>query len=175
MKRRKAEGKDNSALHPVCTIMVGRTDDWIKDTVKAMGITIDPLALELSGVAVFKRAYALYRERGYRTRLLAAAYRNSYHLTEFVGGDVSMTIPPPWIRKFVKSDIMIANRMDIPVDAGMLSLLRKHVPDFNRAYDADGMKPEEFDEYGATKKTLTQFLNGYDKMVGIIRKFMINV
>ncbi|MDR1378470.1 MAG: transaldolase family protein [Synergistaceae bacterium] len=173
MKRREAEGKDNSSLHPVCTIMVGRTDDWIKDYVNSLGITIDPLALELSGVAVFKRAYALYKERGYRVRLLAAAYRNIYHLTEFIGGDVSMTIPPPWIKKFVKSDIRVENRMDTPVNSAMLSLLQKYVPDFNRAYDTDGMKAEEFDSYGATKKTLAQFLNGYDKMVGMIRKFMV--
>ena len=172
LKRREAEGKDNSSMHPVCTIMVGRTDDWIKKAVDKMGITIDPLALELSGVAVFKHAYAIYKERGYRARLLAAAYRNSYHLTEFIGGDVSLTIPPPWIKKFVNSGVKVENRMDIPVDSTMLSIL-KRVPDFNRGYDVDGMKPEEFDSYGATRDTLTQFLSGYDKMVGMIRKFMV--
>ena len=172
LKRREADGLDNSSMHPVCTIMVGRTDDWIKDVVEKMGITIDPLALELSGVAVFKHACAIYKERGYRTRLLVAAYRNRYHLTEFIGGDVSLTIPPPWIKKFVNSDIKVESRIDIPVDPAMLSIL-KQVPDFNRAYDADGLKPEEFDGYGATKKTLAQFLNGYDKMVGMIRKFMV--
>jgi transaldolase len=175
MKRREAEGLDNSPLHPVCTIMVGRTDDWIKESVNSAGAVTDPLALELSGVAVFKRAYGIYKERAYRTRLLAAAYRNSYHLTEFVGGDVSLTIPPPWIRKFIKSGVKIENHMDRPVDPEVLALLKKHAPDFSRTYEPDGMKPEEFDEYGATKKTLAQFLSGYDKMVGVIRKFMINI
>jgi transaldolase len=173
IKRREAEGKDNSSLHPVCTIMVGRTDDWLKDVASKEDIVVDPLALEMAGVLVFKHAYKLYKERAYRTKLLAAAYRNHHHWSEFIGGDVSLTIPPGWIKKFVKSDITVENRMDRPADSRILSQLQKHLPEFNRSYDADGMAPDEFDGYGATIKTLTQFLNGYDKMVGIIRKFLL--
>ncbi|MDR1509407.1 MAG: hypothetical protein LBS53_07185 [Synergistaceae bacterium] len=172
MRRRASEGKDNSFLHPVCTIMVGRTDDWLKEVANREGVIVDPLALEMAGVAVFKRAYEIYRERGYTTRLLAAAYRSHYHWSEFIGGDVSLTIPPLWIKRFVKSDITVENRMDHPVDPGLISQLQKHLPDFNKAYEIDGMKPEEFDLYGATRKTLAQFLNGYDNMVGIIRRFL---
>jgi transaldolase len=174
MKRRESEGKDNSSLHPVCTIMVGRTDDWIKTAANDAGATIDPLALEMAGVAVFKHAYKIYKERGYHARLLAAAFRSHYHWTEFIGGEVSMTIPPSWIRRFVKSDIKVENAIDRPVDQKILSQLQKHLKDFNLAYDADGMKPEEFDKYGATRKTLMQFLNGYDSMVAIVRKYIVN-
>jgi transaldolase len=173
LKRREAEGKNNASLHPVCTIMIGRADDWLKEVADKEDVVVDPLALEMAGVAVFKHAYKLYKERGYRTRLLAAAYRNHYHWSEFIGGDVSLTIPPAWIKKFVKSGITVENRMDRPVDPKLLSQLQKLLPEFNRSYDADGMKPDEFDGYGATIKTLTQFLNGYDKTVGIIRKFLL--
>ena len=174
MKRREMEGKDNSFLYPVCTIMVGRTDDWLKEYTNSIDATIDPLALEMAGVAVFKRAYSIYKERGYHTRLLAAAYRSHLHWSQFIGGDVSLTIPPMWIRRFVESDITVENRMDTPVDPKLISQMQKHLPDFKRAYEPDGMKPEEFDGYGATVKTLTQFLSGYDKMVGLIRKYMLN-
>jgi transaldolase len=173
MERRLKEGKDNSFLNPVCTIMVGRTDDWLKEVADRDNIIVDPVALDLAGVAVFKHAYKLYKERGYHTRLLAAAYRSHYHWSEFIGGDVSMTIPPMWIRRFVKSDIIVENRMDKPVDEALLTQLKKHFPDFNKAYDVDGMTAEEFDKYGATRNTLSQFLAGYDKMVGIIRSFML--
>jgi transaldolase len=60
---------------------------------QAKGIITDPGYLEWAGVAVMKHAYALYRERGYRTRLLAAAYRNHLHWSQFIGGDVVLTIP----------------------------------------------------------------------------------
>jgi len=47
---------------------------------------------------VFKRAYPIFRERGYRARLLAAAYRNNLHWTRLVGGDVSLTMRSPGSR-----------------------------------------------------------------------------
>ena len=31
------------------------------------------------------------------------------------------------------------------------------------------MKPEEFEFYGATNRALKQFLNDYDKMLGIVQ------
>lgn len=174
LARREKEGLDNSAMNPVCTIMVGRIEDWLRDVTNREGIVVDPIALDMSGVAVFKNAYRIYKERGYRTRLLAAAFRNHYHWSEFIGGEVSMTIPPNWIRRFVQSDITVENRMGNPVDPKLLAQLRKHYPDFNRAYEPDGMKPEEFAFFGSTRATLMQFLNGYDKAVSIIRGFMVN-
>lgn len=173
LKRRKAEGKDNSGLHPVCTIMVGRLDDWIKEVVKDNAIDINPQALEFAGVSAFKNAYKLYKERGYHTRLLAAAYRNDFHLSEFMGGEVSMTIPPPWIQNFVNSSITVENRMGNPVASEFLEQLLT-IQDFAKAYNENGMTPEEFDFYGATRRTLNQFLLGYEKMLGIVRGVMLN-
>lgn len=172
MKRRAAEGKDNSHLFPVCTIMAGRVEDLLRQIGEAKGITVDPQAYTMSGVAVFKNAYRIYKERGYHTRLLVAAYRHHHHWSEFIGGDVSMTIPPMWIRRFVNSDITVENRMDTPVDPRLITQLQKHFPDFDRAYQPDGMKPEEFESYGATKLTLGQFLSGGDKMISLVREVM---
>ena len=49
------------------------------------------------------------------------------------------------------------------------------MPEFNKAYQPDGLKPEEFETYGATCRTLLQFLGGYDELITIIRKIMITV
>jgi transaldolase len=54
-------------------------------------------------VTATKRVYRLYRERGYRTRFLVAAYRNHFHWSEFIDGDMSMTIPYEWQQKFMVS------------------------------------------------------------------------
>ena len=34
---------------------------------------------------------------------------------------------------------------------------RETIPEFFRAYEPDGLKPEEFITYGVTQKTLSQF------------------
>ncbi len=54
-------------MGPVCTIMAGRLDDWLKVLLEKDNIAIDPGYLDWAGVAVFK-TYKLFRERGYRIR-----------------------------------------------------------------------------------------------------------
>ena len=174
INRRQKEGMDVSEMSPVCTIMVGRMDDWLKVQMAKKGIITDPGYLEWAGVAVAKKAYGIYKERGYRTRLLNAAYRNHYHWSEFIGGDMSMTIPCEWQKKFNASDVEVKNRMDDPVDEKIIAELQKKFPDFCRAYDEKGMKPEEFEHYGSTRRTLLSFLGGYADLVQVIRLIMIS-
>jgi transaldolase len=170
LKRRAAEGLDNSELNPVCTIMVGRLDDWLRETADKKNISVDPCALFYAGIACVKKAYKAYREKGYQTKLLSAAYRTPLQWLEFIGGDMIMTIPYKNQVPFNASDFEIRARMDDEVNPCYLKELRK-LPDFVKAYDA--MAVEEFDAYGPVNKTLDQFAAGYDDLVRIIRKFMI--
>lgn len=171
--RREKEGKDTSTMSPVCTIMVGRLDDWMKVVASKKGIITDPGYLEWCGVAAMKKAYGIYNERGYRTRLLAAAYRNHMHWSEFIGGDVVLTIPYGWQKKFNSSDVEVIPRMDNPVDSKIVNELLNKFEDFRKAYDENGLTPEEFDTYGATARTLRGFIKGYEELLGIIRDLML--
>jgi transaldolase len=171
--RRQKEGKDVSAMNPVCTVMVGRLDDWLKIVAAKKGIITQPGYFEWAGVAAAKKAYKIFRERGYRTRILNAAYRNHYHWSEFIGGEMSMTIPFEWQKKFNASDVEVKTRINDPVDPEIIAGLEKKFPDFCRAYDEKGMKPEEFEHYGATRRTLLSFIGGYADLLGVIRGIMI--
>lgn len=167
LKRRESEGKSTETMHPVCTIMVGRVDDWLKESLN--GNDINPEALEFGGVAVIKKAYHLFKERGYRTTLLAAAYRNEHQWLELVGGNLELTIPHKWIKKFNESNYEISRKIDNNVDQNYLDELSKH-PEFKKMYDEDGMTESDFFYLGATQNTLNQFLEGYDDLVKIVRK-----
>lgn len=173
LKRREAEGKATEKMSPVCTIMVGRTDDWLKVIAKKEGITITPGYLDWAGVACMKKAYALYQKRGYRTRLLAAAYRNHLHWSEFIGGDLILTIPYKWQLLFNSSDVEVKERMNNPVSPEIIESLYSHFEDFRKAYDEDGMTNEEFDTYGATVRTLRGFITSYHDLQALIRDFML--
>ena len=160
-------------MGPGVTIMVGRLDDWMKDRDKKYKPCIDPGVYEWAGVAVFKRAYEVFQERGLRARLLSAAYRNHLQWTELVGGEVVVSIPFGWQQRFQASGIDPTPRMDIPVDTRIVDTLYDSVPDFRRAYDVDGMATTEFDEFGATRKTLRQFLDADAQLDTLVRDILV--
>ena len=173
LQRREKEGKDIASMGPVCTIMVGRLDDWLKVAMEKQNIAIDPGYLEWAGVAVFKKTYQIFRERGYRIRLLSAAFRNHMHWSEFIGGDVVISPPYSWQLRFNASDIEVVPRIDNPVNAKIVDELSEKFADFRRAYSADGLTVEEFDHFPPTRRTLRQFIAACSDLDALVRDFML--
>jgi transaldolase len=173
LNRRTAAGDDVRAMGPVCTIMVGRLDDWLKVVMEKQGITTDPGYLEWAGVAVFKKTYALFQRRGYRIRLLSAAFRNHMHWSELIGGDVVISPPSAWQKRFVKSDISVAPRIGTPVPDHIVDDLYRRFEDFRRAYDEGGLTAADFDTFAPTRRTLRQFLGACDDLNQLIRDVML--
>jgi transaldolase len=173
LRRHQSAGGDVARMGPVCTIMVGRLDDWLKVVMEKESITTDPGHLEWGGIAVFKKAYALFRERGYRTRLLSAAFRNHMHWSELVGGDVVISPPYAWQQRFAVSDIEIRSRIDVPVDREIVDDVSRRFADFRRAYDERGLRVDEFDTFAPTRRTLRQFLGACDDLRALVRDVML--
>lgn len=173
LARRTAAGHDISRMGPVCTIMVGRLDDWLKVGLARAAIAIDPPHLEWAGIAVFKKTYRLFQERGYRARLLCAAFRNQLQWSELIGGDIVISPPAEWQKRFAASGIEVRRRIDTPVDPAIVDSLSRHFADFRRAYDAEGLRVEQFDDYPPTRRTLRQFLTAGDDLRRLVRDVMI--
>jgi transaldolase len=169
LKRREAEGLDISQMGPVCTIMLGRVDDWVKVSVEKSGTLIDPGVMEWAGVAVFKHAHQIYKQRGYRTRLLCAAFRNHMHWSEIIGGDAVISPPFGWQEKINNSGITPnPNSIEVPVDPTILKTLQT-LPEFNKMYDVEGLKVEEFTNFGAVLRTLRGFLQSVNDLESFVR------
>jgi transaldolase len=173
LERRSQAGKDVAAMSPVCTVMIGRLDDWMKAIAERDDIAVDPAATNWAGIAVFKRVAALFRERGYRTRPLAAAYRHRLHWTELVGGDVTLTMPHQWQKRFNALSIDLEDRFEEPVPRAYVDELLLRIPDFEAAYEPDGMAVEAFDRYGATVRTLRTFIASYWDLVKAVDEIML--
>ena len=173
LKRREREGKEIATMGPVCTIMVGRLDDWLKVLIEKENVSIDPGYLEWAGVAVFKKTYKIFRERGYRIRLLSAAFRNHMHWSEFIGGDVVISPPYSWQVRFNASDIEPRSRIDEPVQSKIVEELSRKFADFRRAYSEDGLAIADFDSFGPTRRTLRQFISACHDLDGLVRDILI--
>lgn len=165
LRRREADGLPVEAMGPVITVMVGRIEDWLRVLIERDGIVVDPDALPWSGVAVFKQAYRIFRERGYRALPLAAAIRHHYHWSQFIGGECVITLPSSWQKRFNASSVEVRPRMDEPVDPAIVAELARHFPDFVRAYEPDGLRVDEFDAFSPTVRTLRQFIGSYHELL----------
>jgi transaldolase len=137
-------------------IMIGRLDDFLREVAHDNQAAVSESDIRQAGLAVTKRAYALYRERGYEAVLLVAALRGHYHLTELAGADLIMSIAPAFQDVFITGDHHREERIEKPVPADTIERLSQ-MPEFVRAYEPDGMTPAEFMAFGATQRTLCQF------------------
>jgi transaldolase len=173
LAQREREGHETASMAPVCTMMIGRLEDHLRAVAEREGIAVHPDALNWAGVAAFKRGYAIYRERGFRTRLLAAAMRHRLHWTELVGGDVIITMPHAWQVRFNESGIDPVPRIDERVDARLIDDLLRRMADFALAFEPGALAVEDFDGYGATRRTLRTFIGSYHELVGVLRDAML--
>ena len=173
LNRRRSEGQSIDEMSPVCTIMVGRTDDWMNVLAQRDWIEIEQSHLDWAGIACMKKAYAIYQERGYRAKLLAAAYRHLGHWSEFIGGDLIVSLPYEWQLKANASGIEVRECMSTPVAPQIVEAMYEKIADFRRAYDEDGMMVEHFDDYGATVRTLRGFIASAHDLMAEVRDFML--
>jgi transaldolase len=151
----------------VITIMMGRLEDWLRSAADADGVSVHPGAVPWAGVAVVKRAYAEWHSRGFRARLLAAAIRHHLHWSELIGGDLVITLPSVWQRRFNASSVEVRSRIDDPVDPSWIEELRR-LPDFVHAFDPDGLSLDEFDAWGPTRRTLRTFIGSYHDLLHLV-------
>jgi transaldolase len=130
-------------------------------------------AMDWAGIAVFKNAHRIFKQRGLPGTLLAAAYRHEGHWSQIIGRDVLQTVPYTWWTKFNVSPTKPTLTLEQPVDEAIVTELRRKFPDFVRAHDENGMSVGEFATYGATVHTLSQFLGGYIDLLASVRARML--
>lgn len=173
LRRREQAGLECTGMGPVCTIMMGRLDDWLKLDRERRAIPVDPAILDWAGIAVFKQTYRIFAERGYRLRLLAAAFRNHLHWSELIGADAVLSPPTAWQEKFNASGIEVRNRIDTPVDDSIVQSLLRWFPDFAAAYFEDGIPLAQFDSYATSVRTLRQFTEAVHELERQVRNVLL--
>lgn len=137
-------------------IMIGRLDDYLRDVAHDTRVEASESDIRQAGIAVTKRAYAIYKERGYEADMIVAALRGTHHMTELAGAEVIMSIAVPYQEMLISPDLPKEERIDCEVPHDVIDRLSE-MPEFVRAYDPQGMQPGEFITYGVVQKTLAQF------------------
>lgn len=144
-------------------IMVGRLDDYLRDVAQDGGLAIAEEDIILAGVACYKRAIELFRERDYDAYLMAAAFRGAGQVKELAGSATMLSVAPK-IAKLLADTEMTEDISARPIPNEVIDRLST-IKEFIRAYQPDGMKPEEFITFGAVNRTTSQFVeSGWNKM-----------
>ena len=144
---------------PLCIVVqqVGRLDDYLRDVAQDMKLGLDESVITMAGLAVAKRTYQIFEQRGYDAVIMPAGLRGAYHLTEMAGGKLLYTINTRVQDMILAADPPQEERISNPIPQDILNQLMR-IPEFVRAYEPDGMKPAEFITYGVTQKLLSQFM-----------------
>ena len=138
-------------------VMVGRLDDYLRDVAMDRRSNLGETDIIQAGTAVIKRAYGLFKERGYQATLMPAGMRGAYHITHLAGATMSMSIGPKIARMVAERDKPWGVLIDEPVPAEVIERLQT-IPEFVRAYDPNGLNVADFITYGLVQRTLSQFV-----------------
>lgn len=144
--------------HCFAVIMIGRLDDYLREVAADNRVQVSEEDIRQAGLAVVKRAYSIFVERDYRAVLLVAALRGVHHMTGLAGGRLVVSVHPKVQAMLLAPEVARSEGMDQTIDPSVIRRLRS-VPDFTRAYDPEGMRPEEFITCGVTQRTLSSFVD----------------
>ena len=165
LRRAQRAGVEPGRCYAV--IMIGRLDDYPRDVAADTKAEVAESDIRQAGLAVTKRAYAIFQERGYEATLIVAALRGTHHVQGLAGGALVLSVHPKIQDMLLDATAPFVEGIDVPVADKAVDRLRT-MREFVRAYEPDGMTPEEFISYGVTQRTLTQFdLGGWS----LIRSF----
>ena len=141
----------------IAVLMVGRLDDYLRDVAHDSAPHVKESDIVQAGTACIKRAYKIFNERGWDTFLMPAGCRGANHIVDLAGARMIMSIAPK-IAEQLLNVTAFEERIDVPVDQEIIERLLT-MPEFRKAYEPDGMKPEEFITFGSTNRTTDQFIN----------------
>lgn len=152
--RCRAAGKKPGAAFAV--IMVGRLDDYLRDVAQDMGADVAESDIIQAGTAAIKKAHAICKERGYEAKLMPAGMRGGYHAVAQAGSDMTMSLSAGILTALSKESEFVPHFDEAVSDATIAKL--NTIPEFVRAYNVENLPEAEFIRFGASQRTLSQFV-----------------
>jgi transaldolase len=158
---------EKSGNHPpfFVTHITGIFDQYLSGLVKNERIDVSPEVLEQAGCTIARKQYRILKERAYEGIMLGGGARGLQHFTEFVGGDVHITINWSTAQELIERDGPVVSRIDTPASQGVIDELSEKLPNYRRAYDEDAISAQEYADFGPLVFFKTMFLNGYCRLV----------
>ena len=154
-----------------CAIVMGRTQDYLDSLNKERKIGLPISDLEWAVIALVKRSYGIFKERGYESVIMPAAFRTARQVEQLTGGDFVETIHPKIQAELDEADKKGTVKREIFInsepDHDAVNRVLSKIPEFAAAYDPEALSIEQFDNYGGVTMTLDNFHQGWLKLVSL--------
>jgi transaldolase len=175
------QGVDLSRWRSVITMMVGRLTEReaLLEQARWRGIELSWQEIHWFGIAVFRRAYRIFQDRGYPSKLLACSLRHGplvagrprfWDIEKIAGGDVVITLAPYVLEPLFAAgdDLTFQPEIEEPVPEEVLDKMAQ-IPFCIQAYDPNGLSPDQFNTHPSTQFMLGMFskaADGLEEYVG---------
>lgn len=150
--------------------IAGIFDEELQAQAKDGRFKADPDSLWQAGIIVAKKGAQIMEERGYHMGLVSGGARGLHHFTEMVGANAAVTIN--WdgtADKLLELDGVAVDRFHAQPSFDVIDELLENVPDFKRAYDRRGLKPEEYESFAPVVRFRTSFETAWRKALDYIQ------
>jgi transaldolase len=187
LERAKAANVDLSRWRSVITHMSARLGNVgdLKSQAEARGIALSPEDILHGELAVMKRAYQIGKKSGHPSKMLQCSMRvvdpgpdrpaSSWHIEKLAGGDFVYTCPPGYIAQLMQVEDRLPefdpNAIEEDAPQAVIDKLMR-IPYFRQAYEIDGMRPEEFSQFGAFVTTASEFAAATRRTVDFVARAM---
>jgi transaldolase len=180
----RANGVDLTRWRSVVTMMSARWEnapEFVSEA-KEAGVVLSAEDRRWAGVALFKKACRVFRERAYPSKMLICSLRlgptvdgveRVGDLEHAAGGDAVFTCPPNFLTELMTQaeHVQFSARIDEPIPEDVMGRLRQ-VPYFARSYAVDGLTRSEFKTVPALVSTFHEFCRATEKMVAFVQENM---
>jgi len=149
---------DGTPVKPLFLVQQGgRLDEYLYECAKDNHMNFDPEDIKNAGNAVCRKVYRLLQEKNIPAIVMPAGLRRVDHLTSMAGAKMTFSLQPRVQKMVIEADPERVSNIDEAINPAIIRRLYK-IPEFVRAYEEGGLKPEEFVTFGITQKTASQFL-----------------
>lgn len=162
-------GVDLARWRAVITMMVGRLTEReaLLEQARWRGIALSRQEIHWFGIAVFRRAYRIFQDRGYPTKLLACSLRHGplvagkqrfWDIEKIAGGEVVITLAPYVLEPLfaMGDDLIFRREIEEEVPSEVLDKMAQ-IPFCIQAYDPNGLSPDQFNSHPSTQFMLDMF------------------
>lgn len=154
------------------SLITGIYDEYLHNYVKEQGIQISPDVLWQAGMTIAKKVHQLVSEHQYPVGFIGGGARGLHHFTEMVGANANITIN--WqgtADKLIEQDPPVICRFNQPTPASVADELLEKIDVHRQAYFINGLKPEEYEEFGPVVLFRSNFVEAWENALAYIAAF----